>query len=212
MASSTWARSADRKQTFGITRATFNRLEDFIADVEHSKEKAMVGIDMLVRLMAYTVKGIAQEKSAGPVAPRHRSVATLSGRIPVQRITGAYYAGWYIQRAGQGRYRVGNESFEALLIETGMFQRTRRPILKMSLIGMLRFIQSTRTADRFFDYVLAPRRNAKGQFQSFAKRIQGTNTMASGHYTLDTYGGSKSGKVARIERNTMAGPKSKLPG
>jgi hypothetical protein len=90
----------------------------------------------------------------------------------VQRITGRYYAGWYVRRLGNARWIVSNNSVEAYLIESGMYQRVRRPILKMSTISMLRFIQTSRTADKFMDWVLAPRRNSRGQFQSFSNRIR----------------------------------------
>jgi hypothetical protein len=57
----------------GITRKIFDDLEDFIQDVKHSKQKAQVGIDLLVRAMILTTKGLAQQKSGGPVAARRRS-------------------------------------------------------------------------------------------------------------------------------------------
>jgi hypothetical protein len=150
-----------------------------MADIQSSKEKVAMGLDLIVRSMVLVMKGLAQEKAGGPVAPRHRSVAALAYRIPVQRITGAYYAGWTQRRVGPAHWILYNETVEAYFIETGMFMRIRRPILKMSLIGMLRFIQTTRTGEHFLEWVLAPRRNAKGQFQSFATRMKGTETLGS---------------------------------
>lgn len=162
----------------GITRKTFDDLEDFIRDVQASKEKVATGIDLLVRAMILVTKGLAQEKSMGPVAPAHRSNPALAYRIPVQRITGRYFAGWTQRRIGPAHWILYNEAFEAYLIETGMFQRVRRPILKMSLIGMLRFLDTTRTGDRFMEWVLAPRRNSRGQFRSFNSRLAGTTTLS----------------------------------
>jgi hypothetical protein len=160
-----------------ISRKTFDQIEDYIADNIASVEKANFGIDLLVRSIVMTVRGAAQAKSAGPIAPRKRSVPILAGRIPVQRITGAYFAGWTIRRLGNGRWVVYNDSVEAWLIEYGLYQRVRRPILKMSVIAMLRLIQTTRTAERFMDWVIAPRRSAKGRFQSFQTRVMGTETL-----------------------------------
>lgn len=172
-----------------ITRKSFEQIEDFIRDNEASIDKAERGIDMLVRTMVMVIKGLAQEKSGGPVAARQRSNPVLAFKIPVQRITGAYYAGWKLRRMGMGRWVVYNDTVEAWFIEYGIHQRVRRPILQMSLIGMLKFIQSTRTGDRFLDWVMAPRRSSKGTFQSFQTRMMNTRTLGG-----------------------MAGPKGNLPG
>lgn len=160
-----------------------------MADVEGSIQKTNQGIDLLVRAMVLVIKGLAQKKSGGPVAPRHRSNPAMAYRIPVQRITGAYYAGWTQRRLGRAHWILYNDSVEAYFIESGMHMRVRRPILKMSLIGMLRFIQTTRTGDRFLEWVLAPRRDARGRFQSFHSRVIGSSTLGG-----------------------MAGPSGRLPG
>lgn len=162
---------------FSISRSTINRLNDLAFDARSSAERAGAAIDVLVQGMAYFTRSEAMRKSGGPVAPRKRSVPALAYRIPVQRITGAYYAGWYVRRLGHGVWVVGNATKEAYLIETGMFQRVRRPVLKMSVISMLRFLSTTRLADQFADSLLAPRRNAAGQFQSFNARLRGTTTL-----------------------------------
>lgn len=156
---------------FRFTRQTFESIEQFIRDNEGSVVKMNYGLDGLVRAMVLVIKGYAQGRSAGPVAPRQRSNPALAYRIPVQRITGAYFAGWTQQKMGNARWMVYNDAKEAWFIEYGIHQRVRRPILKMSLLDMLRFIQTTRAAERFIDSVLAPRRNAKGQFQSFEQRV-----------------------------------------
>lgn len=175
--------------SFGITRKVFDDLERFMLDSQGSKEKTALGMDLLVRAMCMVTKGGAQRRSMGAVAPRKRSRPELAYRIPVQRITGRYFAGWTQRRVGLGRWILYNDTVEAYLIETGTHMRVRRPILKMSVIGMLSFIQTTKTADRFVDWVLAPRRDSHGRFQSFAARIQGTATLGG-----------------------MAGPQGTLPG
>jgi hypothetical protein len=157
--------------SFTISRKTFEELEDFIRDCQGSIAKAEAGIDGLVRTMVLVIKGYAQQQSAGPIAARHRSNPALANRIPVQRITGAYFAGWTQKKIANGHWMVYNDAKEAWLIEYGIYQRTRRPVLKMSTLDMLRFIQTTRTAERFLDSILAPRRNSKGQFQSFDSRV-----------------------------------------
>lgn len=187
---------------FGFTRQTFEMLEDFIADNQASKLKSMAGLDMIVRSMAMVTKGLIQEKAGGPVAPRHRSVPALANRIPVQRITGAYYAGWKIKRLGLQHWALWTDTKEAYLIEVGLYQRTRRPILKMSVIGMLRLIQTTRTAERFMENVLAPRRNSKGQFQSFEDRLGRNFKMSMTAPDLPDRG---------VGNPNIAGPQGQLP-
>lgn len=164
--------------TIGISRATFTQIENFIKDNNASIEKVKYGIDMLARGMILVIKGIAQEKSGGPDS-KGRSNPALANRIPVQRITGRYYAGWTLKRLGLGSYMLYNDAVEAYLIETGLYQRVRRPILKLSLIGMLQFLENTRTEQRFLEYVLAPRRNSKGQYTKmpFNQRLSGTTTL-----------------------------------
>lgn len=179
----------NQPNSFGITRKLFDDLERFYLDNQQSQVKAAQGIDLLVRAMCMITKGGAQRRSMGPVAGRRRSNPALAYRIPVQRITGRYFAGWTQRRIGPGRWLLYNDSIEAFLIETGTHMRVRRPILKLSLIGMLRFIQTSRTANQFVDWVLAPRRDSRGRFQSFNARLAGTATLGS-----------------------MAGPSGKLPG
>lgn len=158
------------RPSYFIGRKTFQDIENLIEDSKASIGKVNIGLNALVRTMAYTMKGYAQQQSGGPVAPGRRSNPALANRIPVQRITGAYFAGWQVKSVGKARYRMFNESKEAYLIETGLYQRTRRPILKMSVLNMLQLLQTTRTGDRFASWVMAPRRDSKGQFQSFGAR------------------------------------------
>lgn len=157
---------------WGFTTQTFDEIEDFIDDMKDSLQRQRQGMDLLVRLMVLATKGYAQQFAMGPVAPRQRSVPALAHRIPVQRITGMYFAGWTQRRTGPTTWLLYNDSFEAHLIEFGIHMRTRRPILKMSIIEMLRFLQSTRTGDRLAEGMLGPRRGANGQFRSFENRVR----------------------------------------
>jgi hypothetical protein len=163
----------------GISRKTFVEIDRFMRDVASLPQRLEEGSDLFVQAMAVATKGGAQRRSRGPVAPRRRSVPALAYRIPVQRITGGYFAGWTHQRLGRRHWIVYNDSREAYFIETGMYMRVRRPILKLSVLGMLRMVSTTKAAERMMDNVLLPLRNNKGQFQSFKVRAQpfigGTN-------------------------------------
>jgi len=201
-------------QTWTIKKSFFNDVERIIADNRNSIVKAHEGMDLLVRMLALVVKANAQKRSMGAVAPTRRSVPALANRIPVQRITGDYYWGWTIMRMGNARWMVYNDTREAFLIEFGIFQRSRRPVLKLSVIEMLRFVSGTRTGDRFMQSILAPRNKVGGPkqgFQSFADRIGGSSVLGFGHGMTSVIGGSGSGKSAFVQRNTLAGPKGRLP-
>lgn len=170
-ATAKWAMGQTMPNQFAISRKTFEQLEDWIRDNEASAEKAKLGLDTLVRLCILVVKAEAQKRSMGPVAPRRRSNPALAYRIPVQRITGRYFAGWTVRRVRFGAWVIYNETRAAYVIEFGIGQRVRRPVLKLSVLAMLKFVQSTRTAERFAEYVMGPRRSPQGRFQSFEQRV-----------------------------------------
>lgn len=185
-----------------IGRGTFESIEQFIADNKYSAEKVQQGIDLLARGMVLVVKANAQAQAMGPVAPNRRSNPALAYRLPVQRITGEYFAGWTQKRLGQGHWLVYNDTREAFLIETGMFQKIRRPIAKMSLIKMLEMLQTTRTGERFIDWVIASRRNEKGQFRPFSERLGNEFKMSLTAIDLPERG---------VGNPSIAGPQAELP-
>jgi hypothetical protein len=195
--------SVSEMSMFSFSRSTFDSIEQFLADNEGSMIKVQEGLDLLVRAMILVTKGYAQGRAAGPVAPRGRSVPALANRIPVQRITGAYFAGWTQRRVGNAHWMVYNDAKEAYLIEYGLHQRSRRPVLKMSLIDMLRFISTSQSGERFLDWVLAGRKNSRGQFQSFEQRL-GTG------FKLSLTAGDLPDRGA--SNPNIAGPSGSLPG
>lgn len=162
------------RATFQITRKTFTSIEEVMRDNMASAERAHMGVDLIARLAVLVVKAGAQKRSMGPVAPRRRSRPELAFRVPVQRITGAYFAGWHVRRLAHGVWLLYNDTIESYLIEYGIFQRVRRPILKLSVIEMMRLIQTTKTGDALVDWIIAPRRDARGRFQSFNARLRGS--------------------------------------
>jgi hypothetical protein len=181
-----YARAPSPRAGAFISRAEITGLETFIKACEDSRERMSVGMDMLVRSLAAIVVGYAQQRSRGPVAPGQRSVPALAYRIPVQRITGAYFSGWRIKRLGAARWLVTNESQEAYLIETGTYMRVRRPILKMSLISMLRFLENSRTEQRLLPSLIGFKRDAGGRFANLSvlERLAGTETASMGNASL----------------------------
>jgi hypothetical protein len=164
--------------TFAISRQSFVEVDKFIRDAEGDSIRTMEYTDLLVRMMAGAVKGFAQRMATGPIAPGGISSPALAFKIPVQRITGRYLAGWKMRRYGSGRWMVYNDDRAAFFIEEGIFRsprRVRRPILRLAVISMLRMIQTTRVADQLVGSLLRPRRDAQGRFQSFKARMEGSS-------------------------------------
>jgi len=191
-----------RPFAFKFTRRTFESIERAIEDNKASAVKLNMGVDLLARAIILVVKGGAQERARGPIAPRKRSVPALAYKIPVQRITGEYYAGWTQRRIGSGHWVVYNDAVEAFFIEYGIYQRVRRPILKMAVTDMLRMIQTTNTAARFQDWVLAPRRDARGRFQSFDTRLGNRFKMSMTAGDMPSRG---------VNNPNISGPQGSLP-
>ena len=173
-----YALKSNPNSSLTISRRTFEELEEWIRDNAVAEKDFVTGINAIVMMMAYTIKGAAQQKTMGAVDRRAQNTA-LAYKIPVRRITGKLFAGWKVSKLGPGRYMVYNDDRAAWVLEEDIDQRsgrrTRRPILKLSVIQMLKLIQTTRTAERMVDSVMAPRRNNRGQFQSFKARMAGTS-------------------------------------
>lgn len=172
-----YALESNPRAALTISRRTFEELEDWMRDNAAAEKDFATGMNALVAMMAYTIKGAAQKKTMGVVDRRATNTA-LAYKIPVRRITGRLFAGWKVSRLGPARYMVYNDDRAAWVLEEDIDQRSgrrmRRPILKLSVMQMLKLIQTTRTAERMVDSVMKPRRNGKGQFQSFQARMAGT--------------------------------------
>jgi hypothetical protein len=145
---------------FSISRTTMTQINAYIAMNEESIHKVQAGMDLFVRAMVIIARSEAMKRSFGPLAPNRRSSAALANRIPVQRITGKYYGDWYVLRLGNARWAVGNNSKESVLIETGMYQRTRRPILKYSVAGMFKILADMGAFQQFSAWITEPTHGA----------------------------------------------------
>lgn len=162
---------------------------------QKSRGPMMPGARRMASPGARTVTGLISGRQYHETA-RQVAAAQYPGSrafgIPVRRITGAYYAGWKVRRIGPSMYMTYNDSREAYFIEFGINPRAtgavRRPILKMTAIGTLRFIQSTRLIERFTEATIGSKRSKRGQYQSFLARMAGSNMLG------------------------VIGPKGKLPG
>jgi len=173
------ARSAVLPGGMGINRRTFIELDNLIRDLEYNRKAFRQGENILIHMLAKAHQGIAQRKSAGMVSPSGE--AGRPWGIPVRRITGAYYRGWKVRRLGHAMWMTYNDSREAYFIEFAINPRAtgavRRPILKMSAVATLRFVQRTRLIERFTKSTIGATRNERGQYRSFMARMQGSSLL-----------------------------------
>ena len=134
----------------------FEAVDAFIADNYMIAEKVKLGMDMIVMGYAYATVSFAQKRSAGVIDPQMQNPAA-AWKIPVRRITGAYYTGWRAERMLPSVWRVTNPSREAYFIEFGINHqattgrqdsagnrvRIRRPVLKLSVMDTIAFAQAS---------------------------------------------------------------------
>src|SRR5262245_64597922 len=90
----------------------------------------------LVFHMALHNQGEARKLSFGPLDPRQESPGA-AWKLPVRRISGAYYLGWKVRRVRRGVVQLYKDSREAYFIEfrihwPGTGKRGRRPVAKPS--------------------------------------------------------------------------------
>lgn len=182
---------------FGIDRQTFDELDTLIRSLRRGSREFQSVMNVTTRLMTHTTQGFAMMYMSGPEAVTDRGKrAPSSFSIPVRRITGRSRAGWRVRRLAPNAWEVFNEERGAWAVEFGIVAgggAQPRPILKMSGVATLRFIQRTRMAQRIMGETFGSLRNNKGQFRSFENRIRPFMIMFSG-------------------RPQMSGPVGRLPG
>jgi hypothetical protein len=128
-----------------IDRKLFDDLNDFIESNNMVMRNVAIGVDGVAMLLARTCEAFAQGFSRGPVDPDQRR-PEAAWKIPVRRISGAYYMGWRVRRLAIGVWECYNISREAYFIEFGIHRsprRRRRPILKRSTIKTLQYVRTT---------------------------------------------------------------------
>lgn len=158
---------------FYINQQWFEDIDNYIQDNRKIEKNFRFGMDAMVMMYAYTTLSNAQSRSLGPNDPRSKNIAA-AWKIPVRRITGEYFEGWYAERQGLGTWVVGNHSREAYFIEYGINHphtgltdqrgnkiRVRRPILKLSVLQAVRSAQARRMVSNVMSTIL------RGQYGTF---------------------------------------------
>jgi hypothetical protein len=152
-----------------ISTKTFNEVDMAIEAMKDIPREFELRTDTLVHLLAMAHKGIAQQKSRGPLRGDKAWV------IPVRRIEEEYYHGWRARRITLGAWEVFNPVPHAFFIEHGINPRATgeavpRPILRQSGVETVRFVARTRVGERFSSDILGPLRDKKGRFRTNAAR------------------------------------------
>jgi hypothetical protein len=170
---------AQLRAPIGISRGMIHDMDGLMEDLRFNQKQFRTAEDLLVRMLAMLHKGLAEQKSRGMVTPT--GVGGAAWGIPVRRISGAYYEGWKVRRIGPSMWMTYNDSREAFFIEFGINPRSsnavRRPILKMSSIATLRYIQRTRLIEKFAKATIGSTRNTRGQYRSFMSRMAGSSLL-----------------------------------
>jgi len=122
----------------------------------------------LVFHMALHNQGEARKLSFGPLDPRQESPGA-AWKLPVRRISGAYYLGWKVRRVRRGVVQLYNDSREAYFIEFGINwrgtgKRVRRPVRKLSLRRTIDFMRTSQAYHRVWvDIYANPRSRHRGR-------------------------------------------------
>jgi hypothetical protein len=133
-------------------------IDAYIRDIDISRKNFRWGMNAYVVVLAKAMQEMALKRSRGPYDPQQRN-PKAAWRIPVRRISGAYYLNWKIRRLAPGVWQVYNDSREAYFIEFGIHtsgRRVRRPINKMSLIATLRWADRMGVGDRIWEGIFGP--------------------------------------------------------
>lgn len=162
---------------FGINRQHFEEVEQLIRSLRQGSKEWMSAMDLSTELLAHTTQGFALRYYRGAQYPGGAAFT-----IPVRRITGRTGSGWRVKKLGMGRWEVFNEERGAWMVEHGIVAGgggTRRPILRMSGVATLRFIQRTRFGNRIMAETFGSLRDNKGRFRSFTARMRGSSLLAA---------------------------------
>lgn len=175
------SRSSVIPRAVGIGRSDFSDVDELIRSLRRGTREFDSAMNLAAQMLAKANQGIVQGYMRGPTTrPVDARRIASSFSIPVRRVTGKTYQGWRVRRIRQGMWELFNEERGAWAVEFGVVaggHGRRRPVLKMSAVATLRFVQRTRFGNRIYHGTFGNLRNNKGQFRSFAARMQGSSVL-----------------------------------
>ena len=151
------------------TKETINGIETAIRWAESEvPHQFYIGMNQLTQLMAFVNQSFARKLSFGPEDPTQRS-PQLAWKLPVRRITGAYYIGWKV-RPVRGGWQLYNDSREAYFIEFGINwrgegRRVRRPVQRLSLKQTMEYMATTQAYHRIWSMIYTHHGHTEGFYQ-----------------------------------------------
>jgi hypothetical protein len=137
-----------------------NQIKDWMDDLDATSRKFQYSFGALAQILARANQKFAREMSAGPIDPLQR-MPRQAWKIPVRRISGFYYQGWFVRRIAPGIWQLYNPTREAYYIEYGIHssnRRVRRPIRKMSLVKTLRWADTVGVGNMVWEEIYGPLR------------------------------------------------------
>lgn len=186
-----------RMEGIHIDPNTINDFVEVATSLKEAPERIALAIDNICAMYALVMLSSAQERSRGPVDPAMKNAAA-AWKIPVRRITGAYFAGWDIRHVGLQHYQFFNSSREAFYIEfginhtgitgvqsTGGRVRIRRPIMKLAVMQAISVIRSTNAAAAELTSSIMPSGLHQSPLITGAMRRPGVTGSAAGLVNID---------------------------
>lgn len=175
------SRSSTIPRAVGISRSDFSDVDQLIASLRRGTREFDSAMNLAAHLLSKTSQGFVQKYMRGQVLRGQdaRRVPSSFG-IPVRRISGRTYQGWRVRRIRSGVWELFNEERGAWAVEYGVVRGghgRRRPVLKMSAVATLRFVQRTRFGNRIYHGTFGQLRTNRGQFRSFTSRMQGSSIL-----------------------------------
>jgi hypothetical protein len=151
--------------------------------IKQASLKMPVAMDALAQILARIDQNYSMRMSSGPRDPRELN-PKAAWKIPVRRITGAYFQNWHVRRIARGVWIVYNPTREAYYIEYGIHpsgRRVRRPIRKMALIKTLKFADRHKVGEFIWEGIYGHMRETSGssrgrllvQFQPQSMKVMG---------------------------------------
>lgn len=137
------------------------QVKNWMEDLDATSRRFQYQFGVLAQILARANQRFAREMSAGPIDPRQEN-RHAAWKIPVRRITGFYYQGWFVRRVAPGIWQLYNPTREAYFIEYGIHtseRRVRRPIRKLSLIRTLRWADTVGVGKFVWEEIFGPLRS-----------------------------------------------------
>lgn len=190
-------RASGRMQGFYIDPGSIDAFYQYAQDFKDNAEQFKFGMDKVIMMYAYLALAGAQKRSLGQVDPQMANIAA-AWKVPVRRITGAYFLGWEVQHLSLGVWALTNNSREAYFIEfginhtitgavgpNGMRVRIRRPIMKLACLEAIKIARESNAVMNEFVTMVAPSGLYQSPYITGQIRPKGPSGSAMGLVNID---------------------------